>query len=110
MMIDDYVCVFCQVNDARLMIVGDEDELLCLYVFFSLILLLPVMHFMRSFLTVLSDVVFKDKITISAFLENYPKTCLAVKEMVVNVCSFYLLTSIDPYATRDTSKTLTRFQ
>lgn len=30
MMVDDYVCIFCQVNDARLFIVGDEDELLCM--------------------------------------------------------------------------------
>lgn len=44
------------------------------------------MHFLRSMLTVLSTVVFKGKITIEAFLENYPKTCLAVKEMVMNVC------------------------
>ena len=31
MMINDYVCIFCQVNDARLFIVGDEDELICLW-------------------------------------------------------------------------------
>ena len=28
MMINDYVCIFCQVNDVRFFVVGDEDELL----------------------------------------------------------------------------------
>ncbi|KAK2961484.1 hypothetical protein BLNAU_3606 [Blattamonas nauphoetae] len=64
-----YNCAFCQVNDARIFIVGTEDELIML-------------HLLQSIQTVLSKVVFKQKITVNAIVENYPKTCLALKEML----------------------------
>ncbi|KAA6378009.1 MAG: hypothetical protein EZS28_026464 [Streblomastix strix] len=72
MMLDNAICVFCQVNDVRIFIVGDEDELLLL-------------HLLQTLLIVLTKVVFKSKITVNAFVDNYAKTCLAVKELFFRV-------------------------
>ncbi|KAH7818169.1 uncharacterized protein MONOS_18028 [Monocercomonoides exilis] len=68
-MIGSLLCVFAQVNDARIFVVGEEDEIL-LY------------HFLESLLTVLQKVVLKTKITWNGIVEDYPKVSLAVREMV----------------------------